>query len=113
MAPEAPNYIEKAKLNDTQELEKSILDSPDSFDEKEMRAFYKKKLDDAAGKTPLSAPLQQKYKEALQQIDENIKKFADIRDYAKARMAILDEPMKFDNETVLQGGVESYVKKVA
>lgn len=112
MPPEVPNYIEKAKLNDTTEKEKSILDSPDSFDEKEMRAFYKKKLDAAAGKTPLSAPLQQKYKEALQQIDENIKKFVDIRDYAKARMAILSEPIKFGDETVVQGGVESYLKKV-
>ena len=112
MAPEAQNYIEKAKLNDTTDKEKSILDSPDSFDEKEMRAFYKKKLDDAAGNGPLSGPLSAKYNEALKQIDENIKKFIDIRDYAKARMAILGEPKKFGDKIVVQGGVESYLKKV-
>lgn len=112
MAPEQQNYIEKAKLNDTQELEKSILDSPQDFDEKKVRDFYKKKLNEAVGGATLTGPLLQKYREAQQKIDENIQKFIDIRDYAKARMAILGEPLKFGEKVVVQGGVEAYLKSV-
>jgi hypothetical protein len=90
MAPEAPNYIEKAKLAITNPEEVDILKDPSKFDEAALRKMYKERLDKVVGGKVLSAPLLKKYQEAMKQIDRNIKTLAELRDYAVERLHMRD-----------------------
>ncbi|MCC6643257.1 hypothetical protein IT411_00750 [Candidatus Peregrinibacteria bacterium] len=86
MAPEAPNYIEKAKLNDTQEHELEFLHDPSKFDEAKLRKYYQGKLDKVLGGKMLTSPdLLKKYDEAKRQIEKNIQALREVRDYAVER----------------------------
>lgn len=90
MAPETPNYIEKAKLAITNPEEVDILKDPSKFDEAALRKMYKDRLDKVVGGKVLSAPLLKKYQEAMRQIDQNIKTLAELRDYAVERVYMKD-----------------------
>ena len=100
MAPEAPqpDFIEKAKLDDTSEHEVDILKDPTKFDEAALRKEFKDKLDAARGNKMITSPvLLKKYAEALKKIDENIASLKEIRDYAVQKAKVKEIGIRIDS----------------
>ncbi|MCC7432918.1 hypothetical protein IT412_05360 [Candidatus Peregrinibacteria bacterium] len=106
MAAEQQNkYIEDAKLNEPMtEKEVGIMKDPSKFDEAALRKEFTDRLDKArGGKMIESASLLKKYGDALNKIEDNIKRLKDVADYAiqknKALKAVdsVDKHAKVDN----------------
>lgn len=106
MSAEQQNqYIEKAKLNEPMtEKEVDIMKDPSKFDETALRKEFTDRLDKArGGKMIESASLLKKYGDALNKIEDNIKRLKEVADYAvqknKALKAVdsVDKHAKVDN----------------
>jgi len=100
MTPEAPkpDYIEKAKLNDTTEHEVDILKDPSKFDEAALKKEYRDKLDKARdNKILTSADLLKKYDQALKRIDENIARLKEVRDYAVEKVKVQEIGKRYES----------------
>ncbi len=92
MSAEQQNqYIEQAKLNEPMtEKEVDIMKDPSKFDEAALRKDFTDRLDKArGGKMIESASLLKKYGDALNKIEDNIKRLKEVADYAVQKEKVL------------------------